>query len=78
MSVSLMFRRMKDGVWSATIQRGRSHAIVGMVPGGWKAAIFFHDSEGELQVRDVGIFGSRKEAMEKASERVLGGGWRDE
>jgi len=78
MSVSLMFRKVKAATWSATIQKGRSHVIVGLVPEGWKASLFFRDAHGDLQIREFGIFGSRREAQDGASEAILEGGWRDE
>lgn len=77
-SVALMFRKMKDSSWCATIQPGRSHVMVGLTPQGWKASLFSHDPEGELQIREFGIFGTRKEAQEAASEGILGGGWRND
>jgi hypothetical protein len=72
-TASLMFRRIKDGYWSATIRPGRSHVIVGLSPQGWKATLFSHDENGDLLVDDFGIFGSRQEAQDAASAALLGG-----
>jgi hypothetical protein len=77
MSVTLMFRKLKDSSWSATVIPRQAHVVVGLISEGWKATLFSRDSEGELQIQEFGIYGSRKEAMEKASERILGGGWRN-
>jgi hypothetical protein len=71
-NVTLMWRKVNDRTWSAAIERGKSNVVVGQTADGWKACMYERGPDRKLTLTDCGTFPTRKEALDAASQTVLG------